>query len=582
MEKFLKPLNPRLDRKNHATFDVESNHADNKKAGFTRFEMAGFYDGQSYTFCPSINDLFDCILTEKNRNRKIFAHNGGRFDFLHLMEYLKNVRNKEVRIIPMGPRIVSMKISHGKRGWITLQDSYTLLAYSLSELCKVFEPSTVKLTGTIDFENERVDKANVLHQQYLRADCIALYEILQKYRSLPMVKDVGLKLTRSSTALAAWRTTLRSPIRTTTKTVQEFCRKSYAGGRTEIFRQVLRNGASFDVTSLYPDKMLKPLPVELIGPSSSIEDFGFHDVTVVVPECYVPILWKKTPKLIFPTGEFRGVYFSEEIKLAVEMGAKIIKHHKGFKFSERADIFSEYIERGYRMRSENPKGSPLDILGKDLMNHCYGKFAEREQKWSLIKINQMDPATWPPEFSHFHSEKLFLQTGLVEVEKYKRSPHMLCHISSAITAWGRIDMARNIYLPYQKHLYYTDTDSGKMGCELPTKEGLGGLKREYGIKNAFYLLPKGYWEETESGKIIKKLKGFSKKSLESISYELFIKGNIKTVENKLAGFRTALIRENSYLAMLDMKKSVISEYSKRKLLAGGETRPWDIKKGKIR
>lgn len=582
MEKYLKPLKPRLDRKNHATFDIESNNKANTLAGFMRFEMAGFYDGSTYEFCSTMDELFDCILTEKNRNRKIFAHNGGRFDFLHLMEYLKNVRDKEVRIIPMGPRIVSMKIAHGKRGWITLQDSYTLLAYKLSDLCEVFKPSTMKLTGAIDFKKERVDKDNVLHRQYLRADCIALHEILHTYRNLPMVNQVGLKLTRSSTALAAWRTTLKAPIRTTTKLQQEWIRKSYAGGRTEIFRQVLTNGASFDVTSLYPDKMLKPLPVEHLGPSNDIADFGFHEVTVQVPECYVPILWKKTPKLIFPTGTFRGCYFSEELKLAVEMGAKIIKHHRGMKFSERTDIFSEYIATAFKMRTDNPAPHPLNILGKDLANHCYGKFAEREKKWSLIKVNQLDPSTWPPEFSHFHSEKQFKRTGLIEVEKYKRAPHMLCHISSAITAWGRVDMARKIYLPYQKYLHYTDTDSGKMSYELPQSTGLGGLKREYGIKNAFYLLPKGYWEETTEGKIIKKLKGFSKESMEAITYELFTKGNIKTVENKLAGFRTALIRENSYLAMLDMKKSVISEYSKRKLLKGGETRPWDINKGKIR
>jgi len=251
-------------------------------------------------------------------------------------------------------------------------------------------------------------------------------------------------------------------------------------------------------------------------------------------------------------------------------------------FSERTDLFTEYIAQGFKMRTENPKGSPLDILGKDLMNHCYGKFAEREEKKSLIKVNQVDPASWPPEFKAFHSDEMFKKTGLIEIEKYKRSPHMLCHVASAITAWGRIDMARKIYLPFQKHLYYTDTDSGKMGCELPTSEGLGGLKREYGIKNGFYLLPKGYWEEKEDGTINRKLKGFSKKSLDSITYEMFRKGNISVVETKLAGFRSGLIRKNSYLAMLDLKKSVISEYSKRKLLVGGETRPWDIQKGKIR
>lgn len=576
-EKFLKPLDPKNVSKPHCTFDIESNK-------WTQFEMAGFYDGVKYTLCPSIDDLFDCILTERNRNRVIFAHNGGRFDFLFLMEHLKNVRNKECRFITQGPRVTALKIAHGKRGWITLQDSYTLLAYNLDELCKVFEPSTVKLTGTIDFERERVDKNNPLHLQYLRADCIALWEIIQKYRGLPFVRDVGLKLTRSSVGLAAWRTTLKEPIRVTPRKVQDFSRDAYAGGRCEIFRQHLENGVSVDVTSLYPAMMLKPLPVEWLGEAKGIEDFGFHDVTVEVPECYIPILWKKLEgKLIFPTGIFRGKYFSEEIHLAISQGAKIIKYHGGHRFTERTDLFSEYIQGCFRMRQENPYPHPLNILGKDLANHCYGKTAEREEKKSLIKLDMGNPSSWPKSFQVFHSDKMFQRTGFVQIEKVHRSPHMLCHIAAAITAHGRCHMARSIYLPEWETIAYTDTDSGKLRSEIPATPGLGGLKREYPIKRGFYLLPKGYYEELPDGKIIKKLKGFSRKALESITWDTFQSGKISTMERKLGGFRSSLIRENTFLSLLDQRKSVINEYSKRKILKGGETRPWEItKEGKIR
>lgn len=574
MEKYLKPLQKKVLRKNHAVFDIESTE-------WVKFEMAGFYDGLTYTHCNSMHELFDCIIHHKNRSRIIFAHNGGKFDFLFLLNYLEKVRNIEAKLICQSSRVTALKIRHGKQ-WITLQDSYTLLAYSLNDLCDTFKPSTRKMRGVIDFEKEKISKENPLHREYLRADCLSLYEILQNYKTLPFIKDVGVKLTRSSAGLAAWRTTLRKPIRTTTQEIQNFVRESYAGGRCEIYRQIGSSARRVDVNSLYPTMMLKPLPTEHLGPSHRIEEFGFHDVTVEVPECYIPILWVKTPKLVFPTGRFRGVFFSEELKLAVINGAKIIKHHRGEAFTKTDYLFTEFIENAYKMRLDNPSPHPLNILAKDLMNHTYGKFAEREEKKTTLKVNPDDFNTWPKRFKAFHSEKMFKKTGLIEVETFKRSPHMLCHISSAITAYGRIHMAENIYLPYQDSILYTDTDSGDLKGIPPTGTNLGELKHEFNIKNSFYLLPKGYWIELENGKIIKKLKGFSKKHLESITYDLFIRGDIKSTEIKLGTMRANLIRENTFLSLLEYKKSVISHYSKRKLLKAGETRPWHYKNGDLK
>lgn len=542
--------------------------------------MAGFYDGREYIQLDSIDALLDEILQERNRSRTIFAHNGGRFDFLFLCDAIK-ATGKQVHMITQGPRITALKIQLGDRHYVHLQDSFALLPESLANLCATFNPKTSKQVGAIDFENERVDKNNERHKSYLRSDCESLWHILKTYRELPIIRDVGLRLTRSSVGLAAFRISMKRAVRTTPDFVQEFVRSAYAGGRCEIFRQTLRNGSAVDANSLYPAMMLKPLPLEYIGESNDFTEFGFHDVTVQVPECYIPILWHKSPKLIFPTGIFRGTYFSEEIKLAISQGAKILKYHKGMHFSREIDFFKEYIENAYKMRLENPTG-PLNTLGKDLMNHTYGKFAEREMKKSLIKVNQLDPKTWPKQFKYFNSEKMFSKTGLIEIERWHRAPHMLCHISAAVTAYGRCHMALNAYLPYASSIAYTDTDSAHGDINIGNKPELGAFKTEYSIKNAFYLLPKGYFIEKQDGKIIKKLKGFSKKSLDSLTYDLFKNGKISVTENRLAGFRTSLIRENRFLSLIDQKKSVITEYNKRKLLKGGETRPWDIQKGVMR
>ena len=538
--------------------------------------MAGFYDGRTYTQVNSIRELIELFTAKSNRSRTIFAHNGGRFDFLFIMQELEKTK-RQVQLICQGARVTALKISLGDRHYVTLQDSFALLPHSLKKLCETFKPKHYKL-DLPDYNN--ISKNNPIHQEYLKNDCLSLYEIIEKYTELPFIKETGIRYTLASTALAAWRSTLTAPIRTTPDFVQNFVRKSYAGGRCEIFKQTMQKGACFDVNSLYPSQMLKPLPIELIGISHDPFEFGFHDITVTVPDTYMPVLWVKTPKLVFPTGTFRGVYFSEEIKCAVRNGARIESHHGGFAFTKRDDCFSTYIRTLYNLRIKNP-GTSLDLIAKLLLNSCYGKFCERSEKESMQKVNPNDPDTWPNEFKLFHSEKMFKKTGLVITKKTHRQAHMLAHIGSAITAYARVHMAENLYIPFQKEIAYTDTDSVFITRSVPTTPDLGGLKEEYKIKNAFFLLPKGYYIELENGEIIKKLKGFSKESLKIISRNSFINGNIIAKEKKLASLRTALIRENSYLAMVDQNKSVKTEYNKRKLLPGGDTRPWRLKEGKL-
>lgn len=566
-ERFLKPIVPIENSWGHAVFDIEANN-------WTQFEMAGFYDGYTYTQHDSIESLTDAILDPKNASKTIFAHNGGKYDFLFIMQELQK-RNITYETMPIGASIISLRVNIGDRHYIQIQDSYAILPRSLDNLCETFRPESRKLTGVIDFEKERVSKSNPLHAAYLKADCTSLFEVLSKYKKLPFINRIKKQPTLASAALTAWRTTLKKPIKMTPQYVQNFTRNAYAGGRCEIFKTISDDGLCVDVNSLYPSVMRCPLPLEVIRKSTDINDFGFHRVRVFVPDStYMPILWQKGAKLIFPTGYIEGTFFSEELKLAVQNGAKILKYEKGYKFSQSTDLFTEFLDECYKLRTDNP-GTALDFVGKMLMNNVYGKFAQKELRHSLARVDPKNPATWPKGgFMHYHSKEMFLKTGLITQLKERRSPHMLVHIAAAITAWGRIHMAEKLYLPNQETLAYTDTDSAFLKTTQKTGLKMGELKEEYRYKKALFILPKGYYIELKNGEIIKKIKGFNKKDLKSATYNSFKNKQLSYKKNSILTLKESLIRKNVILAVGEKSRRVISQYDKRKVLNDGSTVPW--------
>jgi hypothetical protein len=136
--------------------------------------------------------------------------------------------------------------------------------------------------------------------------------------------------------------------------------------------------------SLYPWTMVaRPMPVGhpevIISNFKELDDyFGLVKCTVLPPRhLYVPVLPMhvgKVKKLMFPlcqtcatkfitncqhTDEERaltGTWFTEELKLAVRKGYRILKMHLVFHFAERSeDLFKEYVRTFYKKKLQSSK-----------------------------------------------------------------------------------------------------------------------------------------------------------------------------------------------------------------------------------
>ena len=207
-------------------------------------------------------------------------------------------------------------------------------------------------------------------------------------------------------------------------------------------------------------------------------NLGFVKVRVRVPMMNIPILpvRHETGRLIFPVGEFTGIWEWSEVELALKHGAEILEWGPSYWF-EPVDMFSDYVKDLYRYRDKSLKGydEGLAALAKLLLNSTYGKFGMktlRREVYSWDNPNCPDealPASNSPDSLIWYVEK--------EVDACYIMPHISARITSLSRQrlWNFMHQAEEL----GGRVYYSDTDSVITDVEMPTSTDLGELKDEY-------------------------------------------------------------------------------------------------------
>lgn len=574
-----------------SVFDIEAYN-------WTQFRLAGWYNGKEYQEFRTMYELIEWLWEQPERT--VYAHFGGIYDFMFILESV--IRDTNYRIGPMIPRgsgllcldlIREVKTKSGvKEDKLSFRDSSALLPFSLKNLTKSFGVEHEK--KEFDFGKWDGSITEEL-SYYLKDDCRGLYEVLERFYEWPLVKKSGPAYTTASQALKVFRLYLTKKIMSLRPRVDSFVRKSYFGGRTEVFKPEFhsktKNIYCYDVNSLYPTVMRNndfPTNFKCETLTWYEDKMGFYECEIEVPkDMYLPPLpvvekVGRSSKLVFPTGKFKGVYTTEEIKYARSLGVKI-KTGKGMLFENGGPIFRQYIDDLYKMRLEaKAKGDGVtDVLTKLMMNSTYGRFGlntEREQ----VVFDDFSCGLTP------HSEITVVKDGKEKHYRLMTKPVELENtftnvaIASWVTSLARIHMHK-LMLPIQKDLYYTDTDSLFVTRKLKSSEGLGGLKEEYSGKSAVFLLPKTYVVE-DKGRDFKKvaMKGFDRKKISKFQYKDFLsalEGDLRlmkvTHDEKFAKFKTAAKKGSFTSLMPEQVKQIRSQYDKRTIVRKG--RKWDTK-----
>lgn len=537
MSRPLRPLKGTKQKKPEifAVIDIETKN-------WTDFLVLGYFDGADFFTFTSIVEFIGFALTEAKKlggRLKIYAHNGGKFDFLFLLQvafFLPDIQIKNM--IPRGSGILSFEI-HYKNTVITFVDSLAILPFSLDSITKSFNVEHKKQK----WDHRKTTGVTPELIDYLRDDCRGLFQSLMKYREWPLIEQAGAKSTMASQALQVFRLFLKQPIPSLDAGIDEFVRGSYFGGRVEVFKSFYHDSSKplrcYDVNSLYPTVMLRnefPTHFDCLTNEWRPDRMGFYDALVEVPEgTYIPPLPTvqkvgKSNKLVFPTGKFWGRWSTIELNYAQTQGVKILKIGQGVLFHSGGHIFRDYIKTLYDMRLEAQRlNDPVtDILTKLLMNSLYGRFGLNRERTNLVVDD--GKTTGLSEYCILESD-MGSPVRLMEESKVLEDTFSNVAIAAWVTSHARIHM-HQIYMQAPEELYYTDTDSLFTTAKLPTGKNLGELKLEYEGYRACFVLPKTYMideivnlQDKKTGHPITRkltMKGFEARKIKDFTPEDFV------------------------------------------------------------
>jgi len=541
-----------------ATFDIESSN-------WVNFKLLGFFDGNKYYEFYNVEDFLNHILHKKYREFKIFAHNGGRFDFRFILE--KTIDKYRINIIEVHGSLIQLRVYLGSgRDTVTFRDSYVLLPASLRELTETFNVEHKKKK----IENYNFDILTDKKREYLKFDCLGLYEVLSSFQILANKQGANLRLSLASTSMDLF---LRKyfpkdlPYIPNYRHREKIIRQAYFGGRTEALNRYGENLFYYDFNSLYPAVMAENLfpvgnPAYIKHYKFNKNDIGFCNIRTDLPERFImPLPYRLNSMLTFPYGIINGYYPIVFLNMLKKLNIDFTIN-EALLFTGKS-IFKDFVNNLYKLRLENT-GNALGYVLKTMLNSLYGKFGQH--------ILQKEYIQNPTEKQLIGLTIYDIDLNLWYKEKEITASYILPALSAYVTAYGQ-EKIFTIMNELQTKVYYCDTDSIVTTEKLPTSTNLGELKLEYIIKRGIFLTQKLYAFIDHKGKFHYRAKGYSKNDMARNSlhftwddFERALDGDFSAFKIEyecLFGFKESLKRFNKMLYYGKKQKSIIDIETKR-------------------
>lgn len=384
---------------NIAVLDFETDPADNKKPNdrlvpflavlySNQFDQVIIWDENFERF---IGKVFAAIsaLPEKFT---IYAHNGGKFDYMFLVSRLRG------QVMFKGRGIMEAHIAGH-----SLRDSFHIIPERLANWKKdKFDYTKLRRGVRNKYRQEIID--------YCISDCRYLLEIV-----LHMVGTYGLKL--SIGQMAQFEVKKHYTVKRLAPNADLFLRQYFFGGRVECLegRGHWHNMKLVDVNSMYPDRMANCQ--HPIGASFDVRRGMPGDKTV-----FIDLTCRNYGALVkrgdnnetsanIEGGRFKTTIWEYDTALKYNL-IEDVEIHSCVDFHERSD-FSKFIMPAYdgriltkeRMRKLEPGSFDYDEAKKDdmllkyILLNSWGKFAQNPRRYQahcFTEPGEEPPLEWFP------------------------------------------------------------------------------------------------------------------------------------------------------------------------------------------
>jgi len=398
----------------------------------------------------------------------IYAHNGGKFDFLYIIDAL------EGRIKIINGRIVEAFLDIH-----TLRDSYAILPIPLSASGEKQD---------IDYRlMERDVRENHKDEimRYLLADTEALFKLVSAF-----VDEFGDRLTIGGTAMRELKKF--HEYETLSPAMDSQYRQFYYGGRCQCFETGIINTRveGYDINSSYPDTMknkIHPMGAECLV-KGRIEPKTAFVVWTGANNGAVPVRFpdrldftvedsKDTPK---------GAFYStiHEFEAGLETGTikprKVLETYNFYQVGSFDDFIDHFYTSRLKAKAEGDKFH--EIFYKLILNSAYGKFAQNPENFQdsiILPDGEVPPIVDENEPEKNYAPVVKHQNFIIWGRPSPIKRYLNVATAASITGGSRATLLRG--LSAANRPLYCDTDSilcnGFSGT-IDSKR-LGGWKHEF-------------------------------------------------------------------------------------------------------
>jgi hypothetical protein len=466
--------------KNLAVFDFET---DPFKQGRKPLPFAcGYYDGDNYVDFWG-DDVVERIVDHIRgieEPRVIYAHNGGKFDFIYMMKHFEGAL-----------KIVNGRVLVAQLGNCELRDSWGIIPEPLRR-------AGVKLDIAYEkMERDVREKHRPEIMKYLRQDCVTLYELVEAFHL-----EFGDRLTIGGTAMKEIKK--RHTFEQANEQFDDSFRPFYFGGRCQVLEPGVHHGKFImvDINSAYSHAMASidhPIGTTYTVGKSLTKNTDF---AIIEARNFGALPLRTKTGISFDAEE--GIFHAtiHEINAGLETSTlEIIKVHETRSFIKKGN-FADFINHFQEAKVK------ADLAGdkihrdfyKRVNNSGYGKFAQNAtdfKDYCITRIDEPCPQPrWHPGMSEFEASNAWqpeqrCQEYIIWWKPSKQRTYYNVATAASITGATRSFWLRGCAA--SKRPLYGDTDS--IICEEfhgeihDTKLGAWKLEKlgleEYGHKKAF-------------------------------------------------------------------------------------------------